>query len=110
MICLCSADLHNFAGDNTISTFSKDLNELIKNLEDASEFAIKWFANNCIMIVNLGKFQSVIIQSSKDKINPQSLKTNGNSIETSESLKLLDIEHLNFQSHLSTICKKASGQ
>ena len=42
-----------------------------------------------------------------------SLKIIGNSIETSKSLKLLGIEidnHLNFQSHVCTICKKAEGQ
>ena len=51
------------------------------------------------MIVNPGKFQSVIIENSKGKINMQSLKINGNSIETSESAKFLGIEidnHLEF--------------
>ena len=52
---LSTADLHNFADDNTISAFSKDLPELIKKLEETSECAIKWFTNNC-MIVNPGKF------------------------------------------------------
>ena len=58
---LSTADLHNSADDNTISVFSKDLQELVKKLEDASECTIKWFTNNC-MIVNPGKFQSVIIE------------------------------------------------
>ena len=78
-------------------------------MENASKFAIKWFTNNC-MIVNPGKFQSIIIESSKGKINLQSLKINSNSIETSESVKLLEIDidnHLNLESHVSTICKKA---
>ena len=57
---LSTADLHNFADDNTISAFSKDLQELIKKLEETSECAIKWFTNNC-MIVNPGKFRSIII-------------------------------------------------
>ena len=78
-------------------------------MENASKFAIKWFTNNS-MIVNPGKFQSIIIESSKGKINLQSLKINSNSIETSESVKLLEIDidnHLNLESHVSTICKKA---
>ena len=65
------------------------------------------------MIVNPDEFQSVIIGSSRGRINPQSLKIYGNSIETSGSVKLLGIEidnHLNLQSHVSTICKKAAGQ
>ena len=104
--------MHSFAGDNTISAFSKDVQELIKILEDTSECVMKWFTNSC-MIGNPGKFQSVIIESSKDKINRQSLKINGNSIETSESVKVLGIEiddHLNFNLHVSTVCKKTGGQ
>ena len=54
---LSTADLHNFADNNTILAFSKDLKELINNFEDAPEFAIKWFANNCIIIVDPGKLQ-----------------------------------------------------
>ena len=65
------------------------------------------------MIVNSGKSQSIIIESSKVKINLQSLKINYDSTETSKSVKLLRIEignHLNFQLHVSTICKKPAGQ
>ena len=65
------------------------------------------------MIVNPGKFRCIIIASSNGKINPQSLKININSSETSKSVKILGIEiddHLHFQLHVSTICKKAAGQ
>ena len=109
---LSTADLHNFADNNTISAFSKDLQELIKILEDASECAIKWFTNNC-MIVNPSKFQCIIIENSKGKIDPQSLKINSSSTETSKSVKLLGIEiddHLNFQLHISTVWKNAAEQ
>ena len=104
--------MHNFTSNRTISNFSKDLQELTKKMENASKFAIKWFTNKC-MIVNPGKFQSFVIEISKGKINPQSLKINRNSIETSESVKLLEIDidnHLNLESHVSTICKKAVRQ
>ena len=88
---LSTADLHNFADGNTISVFSKDLQELIKKLGNISECVIKWFRNNC-MVVNPGKFQSIIIQNSKGKINQQSAKINSNCGKTSESVKILDIE------------------
>ena len=52
---LSTADLHNFADDNTNSAFPKDLQELAKKLKDASECTIKWFTNNC-MILNPDKF------------------------------------------------------
>ena len=109
---LSTTDLHDFADGNTISACSKDLQELMKILEDASECAIKWFTNHC-MIVNPGKLQSIRIESSEGKFNLQSLKINGNSIETSKCVKLLGIEiddRLNFQLHICAICKKAAGQ
>ena len=65
------------------------------------------------MIVNLCKLQSIIIERSNAKTNPQSLIINSNYIETSESMKLLGTEidnHLRFESQVSTICKKAAGQ
>ena len=65
------------------------------------------------MIVNPGKFQSIITERRKGKINLQSLKINNNSIETSENVKLLGIDtekHLNFELHVSTICKKSASQ
>ena len=104
--------MHNFADDNFISAFSKDLQKLIKKLKNTRECAGKWFRNNC-MIVNPGKFQSITIERRKDKINLQSLKINNNSIETSENVKLLGIDtdnHLNFELHVSTICEKTASQ
>ena len=48
---LSTADLHNFADDNTISAFSKDLQELIKKFENTSECEINWFKNNCMVVI-----------------------------------------------------------
>ena len=71
------SDFRNSADDNSISAFPKGLQELFNKLENASECAIKCFANNW-MIVNPGKFQFIIIERSKGKINQQSLKINSN--------------------------------
>ena len=65
------------------------------------------------MVVNPGKFQSIVIERSKGKINPQSLIIKINCIETSESVRLSGIEignHFNFESRVSTICKKVARQ
>ena len=51
---LSPADLRNFAGDNVSSAFSKDLQELIEKLEDASECAMKWFTNDLANISTSG--------------------------------------------------------
>lgn len=64
------------------------------------------------MILNPNKFPSNI-ESSKGKVKPRSMKINRDSVETSNSVKLLDIEidsHLNFQWYVSTIWKKDAGQ
>ena len=45
------SELYNFADDNTISTASKNMNNLIHTLEKESETAVEWFNQNK-MIVN----------------------------------------------------------
>ena len=107
-----NADIHNFADDNTISSIAGNLDSLISNLESASDDAINWFRNNA-MIVNPQKFQSIIIDHCKTSYNPKELKIESKTIESQTSVKLLGIEidsKLNFDSHISTICKKAAGQ
>ena len=44
------ADLHNFTYGNTISVYSMNLNELIKNIEGKSERAIEWLINICLIV------------------------------------------------------------
>ena len=105
------AELANFAGDNTIYVGSKDLTELSEILRKKSETAINWFETNN-MIVNPNKFQSMIISSKKD-LSKSVLKINGVELTMESSVKLLGIEidnKLNFEKHISNICKKASNQ
>ena len=51
--------LYNFADDNTISTVSKNMNNLIQTSEKESETEVEWFNQNK-MIVNPDKFQAII--------------------------------------------------
>ena len=57
-----SAKVHNFADDNTLTTFAENVRNLKSVLESESNIAIDWFETNKT-IVNPGKFQSII----KDK-------------------------------------------
>ena len=60
---------HNFADDNNLACLSKIIQELIGSLESEYEVALNWFNENKI-IVNLGKFQAIIIDKRKqDNIN-----------------------------------------
>ena len=58
------ASAHNFADNNTLSSFTKTMENLISILESESEIAINWFKNNH-MIVNPGKFQAIIFDKHK---------------------------------------------
>ena len=59
-----NAKVHNFADDNTLTTFAQNIRNLISVLESESNIAIDWFKTNK-MIVNPGKFQLIIIDKKK---------------------------------------------
>ena len=86
-----SAELHNFADDNTISCIVKSLEELIRILTSESEKAVQWFEKN-MMIVNPDKFQAIIIDRKNQKNNPAPIKINDININSEKSVRLLGLE------------------
>ena len=54
------SSLYNFADDNTMTAFEKDIMLLKATLQNEVEIAIQWFKNNFIF-VNPGKFQVMAI-------------------------------------------------
>ena len=63
------------------------------------------------MIVNTDKFQAMILQNSKKSKNyePVKLEIESGKIETKNTVKLLVItldNQLNFEEHISELCKK----
>ena len=93
------SSLYNFADDNTITAFEKDIILLKETLQNEAEIAIEWFKDN-FMVLNPGKFQAMVINRF-DKM------------ENKHSVRLLGIEvdnQLNFDNHVSTLCKKADSQ
>ena len=106
------AELHNFADDNTISCTEKSLEELTKSLTSESEKAVKWFKEN-MMIVNPDKFQAIIIDRKNQCNNPTTIEINGIKIDSENSVKLLGLEidsKLNFDKHITQLCKKSASQ
>ena len=106
------AKLSNFADDNTIYAAKRDLNELLRLLEKEREVAIKWFSNNN-MAVNPKRFQASIINRRNRSNHKCCLNMNNAEIKSKESVALLGIEidnKLNFEKHVSTICKRANNQ
>ena len=67
-LCVKKSDLHNFAGDNTITGTCNTLTGLLKTLEQESESAVGWFKQN-EMIVNADKFQAIILNKKNVKLN-----------------------------------------
>ena len=107
-----NAELHNFADDNTISCTENSLEELTKSLTTESEKAVKWFKEN-MMIVNPDKFQAIIIDRKNQCNNPTTININGIEINSENSVKLLGLEidsKLNFDKHITQLCKKSACQ
>ena len=56
--------VHNFADDNTLSSFAKSVTFLVEILMAESQNPIKWFTESKV-IVNPNKFKSFIIKKNK---------------------------------------------
>ena len=95
----------NYADDTTPYATDKSVNSLLKKLEENTFEIIKWFRNN-YMKCNPEKNQLIVTNCEK-----ASLTIDNNVIECSSSVKLLGVtidNKLNFDEHVSKICKKAS--
>ena len=106
------ASVHNFADDDTLSMFEETIQNFIALLETGSNTAIKWFQNNK-MIVNPGKFQAIIIEEKKKCHTNETLKIGDKIINASSPVKLLGVQiddKLNFNFHISNICRSAANQ
>ena len=57
---LCSVSVHNFANDNTLLSFAKNVNNLVSILESESGCAINCFGDKSV-IVHRGKFQAILM-------------------------------------------------
>ena len=105
------AHLHSFAGDHTLSAAKKNLEDLKIIFNKESEKAIKWLNKN-EMIVNPSKFQAIVLAKSRETIST-TFHINDKEIESKDSIKLLGItidDKLNFNSHISKLCNRASRQ
>ena len=83
-----------------------------KSLESECEVALNWFNENK-MIVNLGKFQAIIIDKRKQDHTKEIFKIGSKEIKVTSQLKLfgVEIDHkLNFEQHINRIFKSAPNQ
>ena len=105
--------LYNYADDNTLSIIHvhKNLNILKEILQGESILLIQWFTEN-LMKANPDKFQAICIgQKTHDAIS--SFQLNDTVIHCEDNVTPLGVNidfMLNFNDHISDICKKASQQ
>ena len=70
---------------------SKTIQELIGSLESECEAALKWFNENK-MIVNLGKFQAIVIYKRKHVHTDEIFKIVSKEIKVASQVKLLGVK------------------
>ena len=74
--------------------------------------AIKWFKDNK-MIVNPGKFQTIILDKKKNNHTQEIIRIDKNVVKVKLPVKLLGIQtdaELNFNLHIADIFRSASNQ
>jgi hypothetical protein len=105
------SNLYYYADDNTLSFHSPDYEKVISVLQEESDILIKWFIFNC-MQVNPEKFQAIAV--GKDTCDKKPIFNIGDAnISCDEIVKLLGVDidfKLNFDYHITNICKKAVQQ
>ena len=100
------ASLYNFADGNTLSAIATTVSRLIKILESESKV---WFKKNK-MVANPDKFQAII--SKKQIILMNVFTVDNQRIKFVSSVTLLGLQlddKLNFNLHVSNICKSAAN-
>ena len=98
--------LYNYADDNTVSCSDPVLEISVYKLIRDSLILIKCFLDNQ-MKANPRKFQAIAVGEKNENI---SFNIDNNNIKCEESVKLLGVTidfQLNFDLHISNICKKS---
>ena len=105
------ASLYNFADDNTLSAFATTVSRLIKMLESEPEAVIDWFKKSK-MVVNLDKFQAIILDKRKRDPTDERITVDNQQIKVVSSVILLGLQlddRRNFNPHISNIFKSAAN-
>jgi len=111
--CVENCQVFNYADDNTVSACHQNINELIDIILNDTNNLIKWFNDN-FMKVNPEKFQLLLLKPKGINTElPQKINVGEFDLTTSQNVTLLGIKidsNLNFNEHVSLLCKKANRQ
>ena len=105
-VMLSADDVHNFADDNTITTLSEAIQDLINAPQNKTERAIKWMENNN-MITSPDKFKAIILTKHRKDNSNLELNFCDKKIKASDKVQLLGTtidQQLSFEQHISEIC------
>ena len=97
--------LANYADDNTPHATDKYLETVLKNFEQGSDTLLKWFTDN-LLKANPEKYHLLVSTNEKRHLNVGEVE-----ISNSKCKKFLGIKidsKLMFDSHVKSLCKKAS--
>ena len=86
--------------------------ELIDIFQSGSEIIIDWFKNNK-MIVNPDKFQAILLEKRESDHTNQRIVADNQNMKVVSFVELLGIQiddELNFNLHISNICRSAANQ
>ena len=105
--------VHNFADNNTLSSFARSVKNLVSILESESSCAINWFRYNS-MIINSDKFQAILLDKTNSDIHlNKNITFDKEDIKVVSNVKMLGVHidsKLNFNLHIDIICKSALNQ
>ena len=110
--CILKVSVHDFNDDDTLSLFAKSITLLVEILMAESQNASKLFSENK-MIGNPGKLKSIVIHKNSQTSKPKQFSIGNNVVEVASLVKLLGIyidDQLNFNLHISNICRSAFKQ
>ena len=86
--------------------------DLVNTLEKETGVALSWLENN-EMIANPENFHAILLRKSQTNTIGEQININGKMIKSEETVKLLGVTldyRLDFDPHISNICKKAAAQ
>ena len=101
----------NFADDSTLYALDNNLDKVCTKLEMDVKVTLKWLHDNS-MSANASKFQLMFL-GKKQGQHRLCLDINGQIIKPTTSVKLLGIaidDKLNFDKHITELCKKATAK
>ena len=104
--------LYDYADDNTLDYLFKSMPDLVNSLEKETGVSLTWLKQN-EMIANPEKFHALLLRKNQTNTRGEQININGKIIKPKETVKLLGVAldyRLDFDPHISNLCKKAATQ